>query len=86
MKIFFGKDFNKKYKKLRHNIQKKVDQRILMFSQNPFDPILNNHPLSGEYTGYRSINITGDYRALYEALGQDKVQFITIGTHSELYS
>ena len=51
---------------------------------NEFHPILNNHALSGEYEGYRSINITGDLRVLYRREGE-VVIFVTIDSHSNLY-
>jgi mRNA-degrading endonuclease YafQ of YafQ-DinJ toxin-antitoxin module len=41
--------------------------------------------LHGEYSGYRSINITGDLRVIYEPLGKNTVQFVIIDTHSNLY-
>jgi len=47
-------------------------------------PLLNNHDVSKVYTGCRSINITGDYRAIFQDEGEIVI-FITIGTHSELY-
>lgn len=65
-------------------MQECVDKRIRLFSSNPFHPLLNNHPLGGEYEGCRSINITGDYRALFYPKGQGIV-FTRIGTHNELY-
>lgn len=41
--------------------------------------------LSGNYSGFHSINITGDIRALYEEIDGSYVIFEFIGTHSELY-
>ena len=46
---------------------------------------LNNHALHGEYLGYRSINITGDLRAVYEIQDEKAVKFLFIDTHSNLY-
>lgn len=85
MKIFFHNNFKKKYKKLRPSEKQKFKQRSLLFLQNPFDPVLRNHPLGGRYEGFRSINITGDLRVLYQDLGRQEALFITIDTHSNLY-
>lgn len=85
MEIFLHHDFKKKYKKLRKNEQEQLKERRELFLKDPYHPILNNHALSGKYKGYRSINITGDLRVLYEPLGKDKALFITIDTHSNLY-
>jgi len=85
MEIFFHKNFKKRYKKLRKNQQAQFKRRRDLFLADPFDPVLNNHPLAGDYKGYRSINISGDLRVLYEPIGKNKALFITIDTHSNLY-
>ncbi len=52
---------------------------------NPFDITLRNHALKGKYLGYRSIDISGDVRALYTVKGNVIILFAFIGTHSQLY-
>ena len=86
MRIVLHKDFHKCYWKLRQGEQQKADTRIQLFQKNPFHPVLNNHALHGVYQGYRSINITGDLRAIYEEVNSDTVHFIALGTHQELYT
>ncbi|MBU1160623.1 MAG: type II toxin-antitoxin system mRNA interferase toxin, RelE/StbE family [Patescibacteria group bacterium] len=85
MKIIFHKNFDKQYKKLNKKEQKKVQNRLSKFAQDPFAPLLNNHPLRGRYTDYRSINITGDLRAIYKFNGKDQCIFVAVDTHSNLY-
>ncbi|GAC1388238.1 MAG: hypothetical protein NVS1B7_8360 [Candidatus Saccharimonadales bacterium] len=65
-------------------MRSKVIDRITVFSNNPLHASLRNHALKGKYKQYRSIDITGDYRALYlqEA---DEAIFDVVGTHSQLY-
>jgi addiction module RelE/StbE family toxin len=71
--------------KLTPTLRKKIQERITIFSENPLHPILRNHSLKGKYKNYRSIDITGDMRALY--LQQEtEVIFDIIGTHSQLYN
>jgi mRNA-degrading endonuclease YafQ of YafQ-DinJ toxin-antitoxin module len=70
--------------KLPIKIEDAFNARLAIFLVNKFDPLLNNHELEGEYAGYKSINIMGDYRAIFQDFGDD-ILFITIGTHSELY-
>jgi len=53
--------------------------------ENPFNPILNNHALHGKWGRYRSINITGNLRALYELIDIDTALLILVDTHSNLY-
>lgn len=85
MKIIFHRDFHKQYWKLPQGEKQKVNIRILLFEKDPFHPVLNNHALHGTYQGYRSINISGDLRAIYEEIDSHIVHFAALGTHSELY-
>ncbi len=84
MTISYSKTFIKQSKKLNKPIRYKLINRIELFSKNPLDSELNNHPLKGKYKQYRSINITGDYRALYLSK-DDIIIFDLVGTHSQLY-
>lgn len=84
MKVIFHKNFKKQVAKLKI-LSTKIDQRLLLFIEDPFNPLLNNHPLVGKYKGYRSINITADYRAIYEAIEENIAFFVTIDKHSNLY-
>ncbi len=88
MIIKYSRSFLKTLKKSDVRIRKYFLQRILIFSTNPIHPQLRNHPLHGIYSGKRSIDITADWRAIYEEKteGDDKVAyFIALGTHSQLY-
>ena len=84
MKSLLHRTFNKDYKKLIPKVKLQFKVRRDIFLQNPSSPILNDHSLHGEYDGYKSINITGDYRAIYY-MRDDTAIFIRIGTHSELF-
>ncbi|EKD44023.1 MAG: hypothetical protein ACD_72C00027G0003 [uncultured bacterium] len=66
-------------------MQKCVDERLAIFIDNPKDSILKDHGLIGDYLGYRSININGDWRAIYLETDKDEVIFEMLGTHSQLY-
>ena len=84
MNITLHKDFEKQFIKLNPSQQKKFRERRNIFLQEQFHPSLNNHALKGKYLGYRSINITGDLRAIYKKIGED-IMFIDIDSHSNLY-
>lgn len=86
MKIIPHKKFKKQFQKLRKNDQKQFEERIKIFLINPFHPILDNHELHGKYKGCRSIKITADLRVIYETVKKDVVLFLTIDSHSNLYS
>lgn len=58
------------------------------FLENPDHPVLRNHPLGGKYQGYRSIDVTGDWRAIFRIKETKKEIIITfhlLDTHSQLY-
>lgn len=84
MKVSYSKNFIKQAKKLHTEARKKLLERITIFSDNPLHPILRNHALKGKYKDYRSIDVTGDIRALYLQKENEAI-FDTIGTHSQLY-
>ena len=86
MKIIFHQSFNKSYLKLREKEKIKFKERVAIFLEDKFNPILNNHPLKGKYSGYRSINIGGDIRAIYKTLSEEVCLFVDIGSHNRLYS
>ena len=88
MDIKFSVEFKKQHRKIPKKIKEKLVHRLEFFLINPYNPYLNNHALTGNYRGFRSINITGDWRALYTEERKDGILFITfkfLGTHSQLY-
>ena len=85
MNIQYHRDFEKDYCKLDKKKRKRWLQRLEIFMANPFSVELNNHPLHGIYDGYRSINISGDLRAIYKLVSEDMAEFIALDTHSQLY-
>ena len=84
MYISYSKNFIKKSKKLSPELRKRLYDRVSIFSDNPLNPVLRNHMLKGKYKKYRSIDITGDVRALYVQNDSEAI-FDNIGTHSQLY-
>ncbi|PJE58070.1 MAG: hypothetical protein COU81_02675, partial [Candidatus Portnoybacteria bacterium CG10_big_fil_rev_8_21_14_0_10_36_7] len=68
MSVRYSKKFVKQYEKTDTKIRKAFEKRLKIFLKNHSNPQLRNHPLKGELSGYRSINITGDWRALYSEI------------------
>lgn len=88
MDVILSTTFRKQYKKAPPSIQKILQPKIDMFIANRNNPQLRNHFLKGEYKGLKSINITGDWRALYKEEienGEIIIVFVLLGTHSQLY-
>jgi addiction module RelE/StbE family toxin len=84
----FAPKFITKLKKQKVIIRKSFKERFLIFSTDPYYPPLNNHVLKGKWKGFRSIDITKDWRAIYEEIQEGKeiiTYFVALGTHKELY-
>ena len=85
MNIQTTKSFDKQYAKLNVKIKNQFKIRLKLFVNDPFNERLRNHPLKGRYLGYRSIDVSGDVRAVYTVRGETIIIFGFIGTHSQLY-
>jgi len=82
--VYYHRNFKKQFKHLPKNIQNKFGIRLAIFLSEPYSMELNNHSLSGEWRGYRSIDITGDIRAVYRIENEINL-FVAIGSHNQLY-
>jgi addiction module RelE/StbE family toxin len=85
MTIKYSKQFKKQFKKLKPKEQDQFWSRLEWFKDDIFDPRLGNHALKGKMMGLRSIDISGDLRALYEVIDDEVYLYQLIGTHSQLY-
>ncbi len=85
MVIETTKSFDKQYSRLNIKVKISFRRKLELFKVNPFDVSLRNHSLKGKYLGYRSIDVTGDIRALYITKGDTIIIFGFIGSHSQLY-
>ena len=72
-------------KKLPEKIQERFDEQFTLFQQNPHNRSLGIHKLQGKRKHLMSLNVTGNYRALFVWESAEKVVFREIGTHSQLY-
>jgi addiction module RelE/StbE family toxin len=84
MNIQYSKSFKSQYKKSPKFIQEKFKERVDLLLIDKFNTILNNHSLSGDLSRNRSINISGDWRAIFEEF-DDTIRFKVLGKHSQLY-
>lgn len=85
MRIVLHRHFQKRIQKLPRSVREAYKVRRDLFIRNPFDPMLNNHSVDRRFPGCRSINVTGDYRVIYEEVEKGVAWFLRIGTHPELY-
>lgn len=84
MEICFHKDFKKKFNKISPKIQNQFYARLDLFITDKTHAILNNHSVDKAFTECRSMNVSGDYRAIFKE-ENNVIIFLKIGTHSELY-
>lgn len=82
--IFYWKKFLKQYKKLPPNIKTLAEEKEQIFLQDPFDPRLKTHKLSGRLDGWLAFSINHDYRIIFDLQNSHTARFYMIGTH-EIY-
>lgn len=62
---------------------------LLIASDAPLGPEWKDHPLKGEWQGFRECYVGGDFLLIYEiddSVGKGgTVNFVRAGTHSELF-
>ena len=88
LRIEFTNFFEKQRKSAPHEIRVAFRESLTLFIEDPSNSHLRNHPLQKKLAGYKSINITEDWRALFKEAQTGKQKIITfhkIGTHEELY-
>ncbi len=83
-RIDYSRRFDKELRKAPLKIKIAFKNRREIFNQDSFHPQLNNHQLTGKYKGFKSVNITGDWRAIYSERN-GVIIFELLGTHSQLY-
>ncbi len=83
--ILTSRKYNKSFAKKDEFVQKKAIERIRLFRKDPFNILLNNHKLKGEYGDEKSFNVTGDFRITFYHINENTVLLTDIGTHPELY-
>ena len=84
MNFVTNKHFDKSVAKLPKAVKLTLRQKLEIFVNDPFDDRLRNHGLKGSLRNYRSVNITGDYRLIYEEYDENTIRLIDIGTHSQI--
>ena len=89
----YAKEFLKDWERLSHSGRydmKRLKEAILMLVANdgPMPPEWLDHPLTGDWDGYRECHIGGDFLLIYElddAGKHGEVVFVRTGTHAELF-
>lgn len=87
MRLELEKPFRKKSKKLlRKNpsLENIYETFLTKLSNNPFDPTLHTHPLTGDLKGKYACSLTYELRVVFK-LYDDIIHLLDIGSHDEVY-
>ncbi len=81
----FKKSFNRRIV-TNTKLSNKFKEKVNLFSQENYNPILHDHQLCGKMKHYRSFSITGDCRVIYRVIDDNTVAFVDIGSHNQVYN
>jgi len=87
MKVNPDKTFLRRANKLlkkNPSIKKAYDELYVKLSNNPFDPTLHTHALTGDLKGKYACSLTHELRVIFR-LYDDIVHLLDIGSHDEVY-
>lgn len=88
MIVEWHESFQKAYKqRIRSDVKlvRRVKERLETFQNNPQNPLLRDHALTGIRHGQRAFSITGDIRIVYFPVNDTHVLLLDIGTHNQVY-
>jgi addiction module RelE/StbE family toxin len=75
----------KKWQKKHTELIQVLENKLNLFTENPFHPALKTHRLSGNLKDYWALYVTYEYRLIFKFLSESKVLLIDLGTHDEVY-
>lgn len=85
MELFASPKFKRRYKKLPKEIKTKAEKQERIFRTNPFEPCLGTHKLHGRDREYWAYSVDRHYRIKFIFLDDNRVLYLDVGTHDEVY-
>lgn len=87
--ITYTKAFKKDYKRLKKSIDD-IDAILgaaidLLAADHALPIRMVDHPLSGDYRGFRDCHLKPDTVLIYRKVGKDILELARIGSHSNLF-
>jgi mRNA interferase YafQ len=87
--IIWDSGFRTSYRKrIRQNdrLRSEFRQTVVAFAENPFNPILNTHRLTGRLAGLWVFSVDDDCRVLFAFINEGNAALLMdSGSHSEVY-
>ena len=80
----FQKDVKKAQKRHKDMSKLKTLMALLINNNSPLPQIYKDHPLQGNYKGYRDAHLEPDWILIYK-ITDDLLRFERTGTHSDLF-
>jgi mRNA-degrading endonuclease YafQ of YafQ-DinJ toxin-antitoxin module len=80
----FKKAFNKLVKR-NPDCAFDILNSLLLFSNNPFNPVLKSHKLSGDKKELWSFSVQSDLRIIFGFETDNTAILVNIGSHDEVY-
>ena len=69
----------------RDTLNADLTEIIDLLRNDAFIPArFNDHPMHGNWRGYRNCHIHGDLVLLYRKIGDDVLELVGLGSHSQL--
>lgn len=87
MKVAFSSSFQRAFKKLvkgRKSVEEAFWAKVELFTEDPFDPRLKTHKLSGHLRQLWSFSVTYDVRVVF-LIDERRALFVDIGDHDSVY-
>lgn len=86
----FAKDWDRLSRSGRYDMRRLKEAMLLLIARDaPLGPEWLDHPLKGEWAGFRECHIGGDFLLIYEiddSVGKGgTIIFVRAGTHADLF-
>lgn len=87
----FAKDWERLSRSGRYDLGRlKAVMLLLIANDGPLGPEWRDHPLKGDWAGFRECHVGGDFLLIYQSDDQvgpnGAIVFTRAGTHSELFN
>jgi mRNA-degrading endonuclease YafQ of YafQ-DinJ toxin-antitoxin module len=75
-----------RFQRAHPELRRRIAQTLRDLEQNPFQPQLRLHALSGQLAGLHAVSVTYAYRiVLTLRLSEREIVLLSIGSHDEVY-